>query len=527
MLPSQPTAADLFDNDTYYGPEMAERMRQQRAEAEQAPAPYPAGDWLAPTPIGGTLSPVKPMTEALLPDALRPLCADVAERMQVPLDFPATASVVCLAGAVGRRAMIQPQANDTTWLVVPNLWGAIVGPPGVMKSPLLRAVSAPLHSIAERWRVEHESALANFAEAQQQAEVRAAAWKQKATAAAKKDAELPPRPDGPIAAPPERRLVLVDATMEVLHQILRDNLAGVLVQRDELTGWLAMLDRAGREGERAFYLSAWSGDTSHTVDRIGRGSIHVSHCCVSMLGGIQPARLRSYLADTLSGGPGDDGLMQRFQITVWPDLNAQWRDVDRPPDGEALAGAERMYERLVRGDPEKPARYTFAPAAQELFRQWRAELEGKVRRDDMHPAVVAHLAKYRSLMPSLALLFALADGERDTVPLRHAKLAAAWCEYLESHARRVYACIVSPALRAAEELSRRLAGGWRAAKGFFSLREVYRNQWSGLTTPAEVRAALEMLADSNWVRPTPLEPEAGPGRRTELWAINPRAKGAR
>ena len=50
------------------------------------------------------------------------------------------------------------------------------------------------------------------------------------------------------------------------------------------------LDRAGREGERAFCLQAWNGDTGHTIDRIGRGTIHVEACCMSMLGGIQPGR---------------------------------------------------------------------------------------------------------------------------------------------------------------------------------------------------------------------------------------------
>jgi putative DNA primase/helicase len=511
-----PTARELFPDDAvfgghYVGPEHAEQARQAERES-----------WPQPTPIGGTLLPVKPMSEALLPEALRPLCADVAERMQVPLDFPAAASVLCLAGAVGRRAAIQPQAHDTTWQVVPNLWGAVVGPPGVMKSPLLRAVSAPLAAISERWRVEHEGALAQHTAALEEMAVRAAAWKQTATAAAKRGADLPAKPDDSIAAPPERRLILVDATMEVLQVILRDNPAGVLVLRDELTGWLAMLDRAGREGERAFYLSAWSGDTSHTVDRIGRGSIHVPHCCVSMLGGIQPARLRSYLADTLSGAPGDDGLMQRFQLLVWPDLPPEWHEVDRAPDHAALAAAQRMYERLVQADVETPARYQFSADAQQLFSAWRGELERRIRTEDMHPALVAHLAKYRSLMPSLGLLFAVADAVDGEVPLAHAQQAAGWCEYLESHARRVYGCITSPAMRAAGELSRRLTGGWRKKEGSFTTRDVYQNDWSGLTTPSEVRGALDVLEDYGWVRRLPVDPSPDGGRPTELWAINPR-----
>ena len=65
-----------------------------------------------------------------------------------------------------------------------------------------------------------------------------------------------------------------------------------------------------------------------------------------------------------------------------------------------------------------------------------------------------YLAKYRSLMPSLALLFELADDGRDKISLQHAKQAAAWCDYLESHARRIYSMIVSPERQAANELGR-------------------------------------------------------------------------
>jgi len=47
---------------------------------------------------------------------------------------------------------------------------------------------------------------------------------------------------------------------------MSENPAGILVIRDELTGWWSTLDRAGREGERAFCLQAWNGDTAHTIE---------------------------------------------------------------------------------------------------------------------------------------------------------------------------------------------------------------------------------------------------------------------
>ena len=81
---------------------------------------------------------------ALLPDSLRPLEEDTAERMQVPFDYPAVVAVLCLAGVTNRRAAIQPKAADTSWTVVPNLWGGIIAPPGLKKSPVISAVTQPL-----------------------------------------------------------------------------------------------------------------------------------------------------------------------------------------------------------------------------------------------------------------------------------------------------------------------------------------------------------------------------------------------
>jgi putative DNA primase/helicase len=151
-----------------------------------------------------------------------------------------------------------------------------------------------------------------------------------------------------------------------------------------------------------------------------------------MLGGIQPARLRAYLAEALKDGPSNDGLMQRFQLLVYPDIPGEWKYIDRGPNQAAITAAEAVYRKLVTMDLTNAPRFRFAADAQQLFIAWMTYLEQKLRDNTLHPALVSHLAKYRSLMPSLALLFELADGETETktVSLQHAQQAAAWCDYL-------------------------------------------------------------------------------------------------
>jgi putative DNA primase/helicase len=307
---------------------------------------------------------------------------------------------------------------------------------------------------------------------------------------------------------------------------MSENPAGILVIRDELTGWWSQLDRSGREGERAFCLQAWNGDTGHTIDRIGRGTIHVEACCMSMLGGIQPGRLRSYLVDALEDGPGNDGLIQRFQLLVWPDTARDWNYVDRAPDAASEQRAAQLFRKLVELDAGNPARLRFAPDAQELFIEWLAELEAKIRGNELHPALICHLSKYRSLMPTLALLFHMAEvaagnGGADTVNLGHTQQAAAWCEYLESHARRVYSCIVTPQLRAARELAEKIKQRKVGQDGFFSCRDVYLKGWSGLDTPDAVKQAAEVLQDAGWVRDVAGESGQFGGRPSNRYQVNP------
>jgi hypothetical protein len=256
-----------------------------------------------------------------------------------------------------------------------------------------------------------------------------------------------------------------------------------------------------------------------------------------VLGGIQPGPLRSYVYGATRGGEGADGLLQRFQLLVWPDPpKGAWRNVDRYPDADAKNRAYAVYEALDGMDPGEVGAVPdelvtdggvpsagFSPEAQDLFDRWRHELEAKLRGADASEALVSHLAKYRSLMPSLALVFHLvgiADGTADAegqVGAASAARAAAWCEYLEGHAHRVYASGENPALEGARALLARIRKG--DVKDGDAVRSVYRGrQWSRLSTAEEVGAAASVLEDYGWLR---VEKAGTGGRPTTLLRLHP------
>src|SRR4030095_2294590 len=135
---------------------------------------------------------------------------------------------------------------------------------------------------------------------------------------------------------------------------------------------------------------------------IGRGTVRIDAVTVSIIGAIQPGPLADYLRQAVRSGIGDDGLLQRFQLSVWPDASKQWKNVDRWPDSAAKNEAFSVFQHLdaltassVRAEGTDGIPFLrFAPDAQDHFDSWRAELEATLRSDCEHPAFEAHLSKY-------------------------------------------------------------------------------------------------------------------------------------
>jgi putative DNA primase/helicase len=373
----------------------------------------PAPPWPDPEPLPDDLPQIPSFDDRLLPEALRPWLSDVAERTQCPPEYAAVGALVALSAVVGRGCAIRPKRYDD-WTVVPNLWGAVVGPPSSMKSPALTEALRPLKRLAAEAADAHRKALEGRPAALAEARARRAMIEAAMKKAAKRGEDMEDlRAQYEAAAdppePPERRYMVNDATIEKLGELLNQNPRGLLHFRDELTGWLATLDRHGHENDRAFFLEAWNGTGPYTYDRIGRGTLRIEAPCVSMLGGIQPGPLAQYLRAALRGGAGDDGLMQRFQLAVYPDPPRVWRNVDRWPDGEARDRALAVYRRLDALTPEALGAtledglpfLRFRPEAQELFDEWREGLMVRLRSGEEHPAIEAHLAKFDPLVKTL------------------------------------------------------------------------------------------------------------------------------
>lgn len=459
----------------------------------------------APEPLPSPLPTVPAFNAAWLPASVREWCVDTADGLQVPLDFTAVPAMVALAGAIGRRVGVAMKQHDC-WHELPVLWGCVIGRPSSGKSPALTPARKMLERLAGEERKayevekrEHDGRvlIADASRANAKKAIQSA-LKKGDTSAAESAADAALFDEEP---PSEPRIVVNDATVEKLGELLNANPRGLVQFRDELAGWLANLDREGRESDRAFWLECWNGTGAFTVDRIGRGTIRIEACAVSILGGMQPGKLAEYVRGAIRGGFSDDGLIQRFQMAVYPDLPANWSYCDRRADPASEARAWATFQRLRALDPDAIGAergygidvpfLRFDDEAQGLLIEWTTALMHRLRAGEEPAWMESHLSKYRALAGRLALVLHLADGGTGNIAADTLATALDWCDYLEGHARRIYAPAMDNGLSAAHLILKK-----RAELGdTFTLRDMQRRCWAGLSDRDTIAEGLELLLE--------------------------------
>jgi len=341
--------------------------------------------------------------------------------------------------------------------------------------------------------------------------------------------ELGAEPEEPVPT----RYRTNDSSYESLGELLISNPTGILVERDELVSLLVNLDRDDQAVARGFYLSGWNGNQPYTFDRIGRGHRHVEAVCLSVLGNTQPTRISEYVRRANLGGAGGDGLIQRFSLLVWPDAPTDWEDVDEYPNSKARERAWQVFERASRLDAlklgaekgvfDKLPGFRFDEAAHARFVNWRCDLERRLRSGELSPALEGHLAKYRKLVPALAVITHIADLGGNLVSEVSLLKALAFADYLESHAHRLYTSGLESEVAGAKAIIGRINRG--DLKDGFTARDVHRPRWAHLTENDQVHAGLNLLVDLDYL--TEVEPEKGLGRPRITYLINPKCGPAR
>lgn len=272
------------------------------------------------------------------PEPIRSYVIQGAAAIGCDSSFIALPMLSALASAIGNTRRVQLKR---TWTEPAIVWTAIVGESGTAKSP---ALEQALRCVRQRQISDmraHKEELEQWESDHAIWDAKQSKWKQ--AAASGKTTETIPEPIRPIC----RRTWTDDATIEALVGKLMENPRGLLMVRDELSGWFSFDRYSGGKGgsEVAHWLELFGG-REMIVDRKGSGTEYVPRAAVSIAGGIQPELLRKSLTDTNR----ENGLAARILYAMPPREQKRWSDEDINADIEARVS--EVFEHLYTLEPE-------------------------------------------------------------------------------------------------------------------------------------------------------------------------------
>jgi hypothetical protein len=487
---------------------------------------YKEEDWGEPENLEPSLKPIARLQPDMIPEVLRPWMIEAEKINGFPLEFLAVAAITVLSTLVGTRCKVKPKVYGP-WLVTPNLWGVLIGPPSAMKSPCLNYVIKPLENLDNLAHEQYEKEVVDWEKDKMVND----AEKKTAVDGVKKKGRFVVDEYQPLRKhPPKYRYLTHDATIEAIGSLCADNPRGLLLFQDELTKLVKGWESEGKAKDRPFFLAAWNGDQAYTVDRVSASSYRIAQLCVSILGGMQPDSFRSYILDSQTDL--NDGLLQRFQLAVYLDK----REIDYPlmtdePGGELYSIWKEMVEKVATADfaalgaerSENEIYFRFDKEAQEDYFKWYEGLTAgrKVEENDY---LEQHWTKYTTLFPSLSIIFHMLEvfftGRIGPIRSTSTILAGRWCSWLQAHARRIYGIRREVESASVEILCQKIRD--KKIETGFTLRALLHKRWARITEPELVEKVLKELCEMHWLRRVQSRPPGQIGKGTVHYEINPK-----
>jgi hypothetical protein len=383
-----------------------------------------------------------------LPQPVERLVKEAAAAIGCPHDGIGLAALTTLGASIGNSRVIQLKKG---WTESAAIYAASIADSGEKKTAAIAVATDPAQKLQNRLNKEHEKDLDEHATEMRQHAV-------DAKEAGKQGHPAPPEPRKPVA---ERNHVN-DTTVEALTVILKENPRGLLLERDELVGWVKAMDQyksGGKGAERQFWLSAWS-NRPVSVDRKGQPEpLSVLRPFVSVIGSIQPDVLPD-LAENR-----EDGMLERF-LFAYPDpINSMWTE-DEISD-VALSSYWELYEKLRNlnmdcddlGDPvEVPL--VLSPEAKELFVQTYNRHRAEMKTPGFPRNLRSPWAKLEGYFARLILIVAccrmVQNGDPERVEAEDVVRAVVLLDYFKGQARRVFGALrgFDPAARLIEDVAK-------------------------------------------------------------------------
>jgi hypothetical protein len=439
------------------------------------------------------------------PAALAALAQDVSLRMGVDPSIPCTAGLGGLCAVSDDRVQLQVKAYDKNWKESPRLWLANVGPPSVKKTPGHAEPLNQIYRVQAKWSEEYRD------EAEQYDLENDIYKKAKGVYARKPDGKPPIQPQPPTW----RRLLISDATVEGVARILEKNTHGLLNYQDELSGWFGSMDayrKGGVSKDRGDWLKAYNGGPN-IIDRVAH-NLHVPNWSVSIIGGIQPDKMRD-IAKNLD----DDGLIQRFLFM--PARPAE-RGTDRPPNIKVAQAWAKTLNQLT--GVSGPLTIQLSSGAQQAIDDARKKLFYLGKNPTYSTGLQTALQKSEGQLARLTLLFHMATQPSEVekiVPGETAqKAVAAMLRYFVPCSVWFHDNFLHE--NKDQQLTNRIAS-WILIEGIEDMtpREIYRSvrDLRGKENRRTLFSIMDQLEFAAWVSVSEYK-----GSEPSRWVVNPKVQ---
>jgi hypothetical protein len=365
-----------------------------------------------------------------MPEGCRQLIEEAASAIGCPPEFIGLPMLAVLGSAIGNSRVLRLKRG---WEEGASIYAAVIADPGEKKTPALKVALEPAKRAQAVLKEKYSREEDEHKREKREYEV-------DKRDAAKQGLAAPPPPREPTMG----RTLVEDTTVERLAGIQSENPRGVVVIKDELSGWARAMDQykqGGRGADRQFWLSAWS-NSYVSVDRKSQPHpLIVSRPFVGLFGAIQPGVLPEL------GDGREDGLLDRF-LFAYPDVELSgWSDDEISEKAESTYAS--LYAKLRElympvdelGGPE-PVCIHFAPDAKDALTN-----AIDVHRYEMYtPGFPLRLkgpwSKLEGYLARLILILATARAANtkaaERVELGDVLAAYSLLEYFKGHARRVY-----------------------------------------------------------------------------------------
>ena len=229
----------------------------------------------------------------IFPNEIQQYIIQSAETLGLSIDYMGCSFLWVVSLIIGNTIRIEVKPG---WQEICTLWIAIVGKPGIGKTPSVNQMIFPLREANVREQKEYQKQYAKWREYE---------------SLDKKEKEYSEKIDKPVS----RQFLVNDITLEALVDLHEQNPNAIGVFKDELAGWFKDMNKYRQGSDLEFWLSSWSG-TSISLNRKTSKSAFVDKPFIPVLGGIQPGVFEEFT----TGNNKDNGFVDRILIS-YPDLN--------------------------------------------------------------------------------------------------------------------------------------------------------------------------------------------------------------